>query len=394
MPNLLTPLMPEMGALAPQALGAASINGSGKIALFSEGFTSEGADVTFPETLSEQLAGVTAWMNLTAEGGLPAALMLPADGNSLPLVGEAIQPSLDDGAEDLSLGETVYALPLLPPGMVLLEATGATPGKAGDVLTLTNRDQGVNLAAAAKEQSSSGVSALLNGSTSANKAAPEAPAVLESDAGEMDRSLLQVLRQTVTDEQGALRRDPQALRSMINALQAAEGHTLTAPLTHAITATTPSALTSGVSSFPQLTLDIPPGQPGWSEALGDRINWILNNQQPGAQLRINPPHLGPLEIKVSVHNDQASISFTAHHAVTADHLEAALPRLREMLAESGLQLAHFDVRQQGSGSEAQRESPQDAAHSGNAHEDVIEGEEGEAATLVTRIGDRMVDAYV
>lgn len=88
------------------------------------------------------------------------------------------------------------------------------------------------------------------------------------------------------------------------------------------------------------------GKPGWGEELGGKVVWLINQQQQSAELRLNPPHLGPIEVRITIQQDQASVAFTAHHAVTREALEAAIPRLREMLGEQGLNLVNVDVSQQ------------------------------------------------
>ena len=63
----------------------------------------------------------------------------------------------------------------------------------------------------------------------------------------------------------------------------------------------------------------------------------------GAQVKLNPANLGPMEVRIQMQNDQASIQFTSHHAVVREALEAALPRLRDMFEASGVQLVNVDV---------------------------------------------------
>ena len=97
---------------------------------------------------------------------------------------------------------------------------------------------------------------------------------------------------------------------------------------------------------PLPAVNIPPGTPGWDQAVGERIAWMVNGDIQTASIQIKPPHLGPLHIQLSIQNDQATIHFTTHHGVVKDALEAAIPRLREMLAENGgVQLVNVDVSQ-------------------------------------------------
>jgi flagellar hook-length control protein FliK len=65
-----------------------------------------------------------------------------------------------------------------------------------------------------------------------------------------------------------------------------------------------------------------------------------------ASLKLNPANLGPVEVKLNMHNDQANVLFIAQNAATRDALEQALPRLRESFEENGMQLADADVAEQ------------------------------------------------
>jgi len=62
-----------------------------------------------------------------------------------------------------------------------------------------------------------------------------------------------------------------------------------------------------------------------------------------AQLKITPPNLGVIEVRLNINHDQASVSFVSHHALVRDAIESAMPRLREMLAEQALDLVQTDV---------------------------------------------------
>src|SRR3569623_2111584 len=87
----------------------------------------------------------------------------------------------------------------------------------------------------------------------------------------------------------------------------------------------------------------PVQQSDWGDDLGSRITWMIKQDVTAADIKLNPPHLGPLEVKISMSQDQVSVAFTSHHAVVRDALDTALPRLREMLSDNGLQLANANV---------------------------------------------------
>ncbi|MEA3243554.1 MAG: flagellar hook-length control protein FliK [Pseudomonadota bacterium] len=97
------------------------------------------------------------------------------------------------------------------------------------------------------------------------------------------------------------------------------------------------------SALPTLSVSTPLAQGGWDQALGERIQWMVNQKMQGAQIRLNPAQLGPMEVRIQVQNDQASIQFSSAHSVVRETLEAALPRLRDMFDASGIELVDVDV---------------------------------------------------
>lgn len=95
-----------------------------------------------------------------------------------------------------------------------------------------------------------------------------------------------------------------------------------------------------------MSVDVKVGAPGWDTAFSQRVAWAATNQHQVAELHLNPPNLGPVEIRITVSNDQATAVFVSPHASVRDSIEAALPRLREMLGESGLSLGNVNVSSQ------------------------------------------------
>lgn len=85
------------------------------------------------------------------------------------------------------------------------------------------------------------------------------------------------------------------------------------------------------------------GTTAWGQALGDKLIWMTTGAQQTASLTLNPPDLGPLQIVLSLTHDQATASFFATQPEVRQALEAALPKLREMMHEAGIQLGQTTV---------------------------------------------------
>jgi flagellar hook-length control protein FliK len=86
--------------------------------------------------------------------------------------------------------------------------------------------------------------------------------------------------------------------------------------------------------------------PDWGREISERVVWMFKQAVPSAELNLNPRHLGPISIRVDVNQDQATIAFTAQHAAVKEAIEAALPKLREMLGAQQLNLLDVNVSQQ------------------------------------------------
>jgi hypothetical protein len=123
----------------------------------------------------------------------------------------------------------------------------------------------------------------------------------------------------------------------------------TAPLlqmTSLAIATAASQASASAPTAQNLQIDTRVGAPGWNGELAQKVVWMATQQHQVAELRLNPPHLGPVEVMLTVGNDQgaqASIQFASPHLATREALESALPRLREMMADSGIALGNVTV---------------------------------------------------
>ena len=121
------------------------------------------------------------------------------------------------------------------------------------------------------------------------------------------------------------------------------------------------AMANRAQSFGQATERIAPhvGTPAWNQAIGQKMVWMVGNEQQVASLTLNPPDLGPLQVVLSISSTQANASFYAAQPEVRQALEAALPKLREMLSDAGIQLGEANVS---AGSPQQQESHSERRH--------------------------------
>lgn len=85
------------------------------------------------------------------------------------------------------------------------------------------------------------------------------------------------------------------------------------------------------------------GSSAWNQALGQKITLMVGEAQQTATLSLNPPDLGPLQIVLNISKESADATFIAAQPEVRQALEAALPKLREMMNEAGIQLGQTNV---------------------------------------------------
>ncbi|MGV8900078.1 MAG: flagellar hook-length control protein FliK [Burkholderiaceae bacterium] len=117
------------------------------------------------------------------------------------------------------------------------------------------------------------------------------------------------------------------------------------------------------------------GSSAWNQTLGQKITLMVGATQQTATLSLNPPDLGPLQVILNITKDSADATFIAAQPEVRQALEAALPRLREMMQEAGIALGQANVSsnmpnqqdaQNGSGSKMGAQTTADSTHPDDA----------------------------
>ena len=91
-------------------------------------------------------------------------------------------------------------------------------------------------------------------------------------------------------------------------------------------------------------------QPGWNTDLGRQVIILAQNLHNGtqtAELRLDPPELGPLRVSISLNEGMASALFVSSHASVRQAIESALPQLSQQLAQAGISLGDTHVGDHG-----------------------------------------------
>lgn len=100
----------------------------------------------------------------------------------------------------------------------------------------------------------------------------------------------------------------------------------------------------------QSTLNMPLQHPHWGQEFGKQVLHFAQGANDGvhqAELRLDPPELGPLRIHLSLNENVAQAYIVSPHATVRSAIEQALPQLQQAFAQAGLTLGQTDVSEQG-----------------------------------------------
>ncbi|PUA29680.1 MAG: hypothetical protein B0W54_03665 [Cellvibrio sp. 79] len=218
----------------------------------------------------------------------------------------------------------------------------------------------------------------------------DAPVIAEGDSSEIDAAENPDFFTLLNAKAGITKpaESPLAADKIIQ-VDAAKPPATPSPLVEPLARLTEAQSPAARSFVAQTGVPVPVGQPQWSQAVGEKVLWLAAQNVSAAEIRLDPPDMGQLHVKVSVNQDQASVTFISPHPVVREALDQQLNRLREMFSDQGLNLVNVDVSDR-SGAQQQQDQERNG-HAGSSTN--VEEEEliPVGATAITNL--RLVDHY-
>ena len=131
----------------------------------------------------------------------------------------------------------------------------------------------------------------------------------------------------------------------------------------------------------------------FADAFSQQIVWMADKDAQIAELRLNPPELGPVEVRLMLSGDEASAQFVSPHAEVRSAIESSLVRLRESLAEAGIELGEASVSAE-SFRDERDPSHSDARRSASGYSDhERSAEHGSRSARVAHVRAGMIDVF-
>lgn len=295
---------------------------------------------------------------------------------AIELAAQTVSDTADIKKDDKVPAEVVSTLPTdmlaaLLPQVMNTSITAATPaGAKSDTATTALRDRiGI---ASHRPETAAGIQTDVT-----TKTAP--PAIAGSQHREQSFAATLTssgTRNATNTETVAIAREASVATNVATAREASVAATVAAAIsasaqqpTAAAIATIQNAVTTLAAPAmqgAQLTVNTPVNQPRWGDEFSQKITWLASSKMDqSAELHLNPPQLGPLDVVLKVSGDQATALFTSPHAAVREAIEQAMPKLRDMLADNGITLGNATVSDQAPREQNKSDAQRTAAGSTN-----------------------------
>lgn len=122
-------------------------------------------------------------------------------------------------------------------------------------------------------------------------------------------------------------------------------------------------------------------KPEAAQQMVDKVQVMMNQKSLVADIRLDPPHLGGMKIRVDMSGEAASVNFVVQTQQAREALEQATPRLRELLDEQGIELGQSSVEQEAKQQSNANGNEKMASRSGGTDQDDFEEDLPEAQTV-------------
>ena len=326
--DLAAGLVSAPGGVAPASAASANAPGSAANSPAVPGSGSSVPQASSIRTLASAATSAGTPISAAPQGTAPGAKPgdgLRSQGAIAPASSQTPSNTAIDGAPN---GAAATAAPAAPaPAVVaaaIVQGTSApsisSSSNGGDVL------QGVSAA----QDAPVGAPAALAQASAATSAATSA-AVTAATAGR--------IAQEVSSAAGAGAADKRSHTTSPDLSLSAASNDGSAGAAQLMTSNTPT------DGSPAPTFKIAAGvdTPGFGQGVADKVSVMMDGNLTSAKLQVNPPALGPIEVRIALQGGHAQVWLSSHSAVTRDALESSSPKLREMLGSQGFSQVSVDI---------------------------------------------------
>jgi flagellar hook-length control protein FliK len=131
----------------------------------------------------------------------------------------------------------------------------------------------------------------------------------------------------------------------------------------------------------------------FGSGVASQVSFMVDRNLNSASLQVNPPSLGPIEVRIALQGGHAQVWMTSHSAVTRDALESSSSKLREMLGTQGFGQVSVDISQRSFQERSSQSQTYDALPPIERSAAAGAAAQSRSAGSIPRAASGLIDAY-
>ncbi len=110
----------------------------------------------------------------------------------------------------------------------------------------------------------------------------------------------------------------------------------------------------------------------FNNAVKEKVMLMINQKLQNVEIRLDPPELGSMHVRLNLQNEQAAVTFTVQNQQAKEALEQNLGKLRDMLAENGVDVGDANINHQQQSTHSEGEGEQQSNQFSSSESDSAE----------------------
>lgn len=152
-------------------------------------------------------------------------------------------------------------------------------------------------------------------------------------------------------------------------------------------------VTSAAAAMSANEIPTPFGKPDWSQAVNQKVVWMVGKGEQSATLTLNPPDMGPLKVVIQVDNDQVDTTFISDNPEVRQALQDGMQMLRDKMQDTGMQLGNAQVSSQAQSQRHFEQAMQQRAQERLEQSTKDTPDSAPATPIIQRVSNGLVDTF-
>lgn len=152
-------------------------------------------------------------------------------------------------------------------------------------------------------------------------------------------------------------------------------------------------VTSATAAMAANEIPTPFGKPDWSQAVNQKVVWMVGKGEQSATLTLNPPDMGPLKVVIQVDNDQVDTTFISDNPEVRQALQDGMQMLRDKMQDTGMQLGNAQVSSQAQSQRHFEQAMQQRAQERLEQSTKDTPDSAPATPIIQRVSNGLVDTF-